>query len=139
MNESNGTPAAPASSAASSAKTNAMLAWIFAPFTSFAWKDDSDEFVKAHARESLYVGIAQLAVVLVVYIVQAILFAIFFSGLSFGMLGIFGLFGLLFNLIWLATFAFMIVPRIIGVMKANEGQKWEFPQVTNLVKKYIKL
>ena len=39
---------------ASEAKTNAMLAWIFAPITSYVWKDSTDEFLKAHARASLY-------------------------------------------------------------------------------------
>lgn len=126
-------------STTSQAKTNAMLAWIFAPITSFVWKDDANSFVKAHARESLYFGIANIVLSIVLYLLQALFFGLLFSGTGFSFLGFAGFTSLLFSLLWLAFWVFSFVPRVIGVVKANDMQTWEFPVVTNLVKRFIKL
>jgi uncharacterized Tic20 family protein len=129
-----------ATSTASDAKTNAILAWIFAPFTSFAWKDSTDEFVKAHARASLYLGIANVISSIVIFVLQicmgVVLGAFLYNSYLFGFAGIVDCFWWLLNM---ANGAFILIPRLIGVVKANNGEKWEVPYITESLKKIIKL
>ncbi len=127
------------STPADQAKTNAILAWVFAPFTSYAWKDDSNELVKSHARESFYIGVAELAVFVVFTILQSIINSIFFSTFNYGLFGIGAIISLFFSIAWLGVTAFLVVPRILGIVAANNGKEYRLPVVSNLVKKYIKL
>jgi len=128
-----------AGSPSEEARTNAMLAWIFAPFTSFAWKDDKDEFIKAHAGESLYIGIAQAALFIVILGVQACFSITFFNSFGLGMIGLAGIFGLALSILWFAFWVFAFVPRIIGAINANNGQIWRLKEVSALVKRFVKL
>ncbi len=125
----------------SQAKTNAMLAWIFAPFTSYAWKDNTDEFVKAHARSSLYLGVANIISTIVLLVLQicfgTILGALFYS--NGALFGFASLLGCGWSLLGLANGAFVIVPRIVGAIKANNGEQWEVPYVNEFMAKFIKL
>src|SRR5690554_4991274 len=73
-----------ATTSADSAKTNAILAWIFAPITSYVWKDESDPLLRNHARESLYLGVANLAVMVILWVLS-IFFSIFLIG-GFGII-----------------------------------------------------
>jgi uncharacterized Tic20 family protein len=140
MEGGNNTAAPAPSSAPTEAKTNAILAWLFAPITSFAWKDSSDEFLRSHARESLYLGVANFAVYLVLFVMQFLYNLIFvpllFSSIVFG-------FGVILNcvwgVLWLAAGLFVLVPRIMGIVKANNREKWEVPYVNPFVKRFIKL
>jgi uncharacterized Tic20 family protein len=123
----------------SQSKTNAMLAWLFAPITSFIWKDDADAFVKEHARQSLYLGIANIAVFAVLFLLQ-ICYGIIFANLLWSVLwGISALISCFWSLLWLAASAFAVVPRIIGIVKANDMKTWEVPYVTKFMSRFIKL
>jgi uncharacterized Tic20 family protein len=131
----NSTPAPTAK--ANMSTSNAVLAWIFAPFTSFAFKNDPDELTRAHARESFYLGIANIAVLLVVFILQVCI-GIFMGLIFYSAYGINALIQCFWSLVWLAELAFILVPRIIGAMKASQGEKWTVPYVTEFLSKYIK-
>ena len=125
---------------ASESKTNAILAWIFAPITSYVWKDNPDEFVKAHARASLYLGVANVistVVLMVLQICMGVVFAaVLYNSYLFGFSSLISCFWGLLNL---ANGAFILVPRLVGVIKANNGEKWEVPYVSEMMQKIIKL
>ncbi|MBN1332087.1 DUF4870 domain-containing protein [Candidatus Dojkabacteria bacterium] len=108
------TTAAPAAKTADGqVKTNAMLAWLFAPITSFIWMNDANEFLQYHAKQSLSWSL--------VSIVGHIIFSIsmaFFIGLC----------------LWPAWALLDIGIRVYGLMKANNGEKWEVPVVGGLIK-----
>ncbi len=110
------------SSSASNSKTNAILAWLFAPITSLIWMNDADEFLKHHAKQSLYWG----AFTLIVYVGGFILSTL----LAFVT---FGLGSLLYCLIF--PFSILdIVVRIMGIVKSNNGEKWVVPVIGKMVK-----
>lgn len=120
-------------------KTTAILAWVFAPLTSFMWKDHQNEFIRFHARESLYLGIANIAVVIVLTLLQVCM-QIFAGALFFTpAFALFGLISCFFAIIWLGVTAFIVVPRVVGVIKAANMEKWEVPYVSRFVSRYIKL
>lgn len=139
--ESNTTPQPTVVPSASQDKTNAILAWLFAPLTSFLWKDDPSEFVRAHARESLYFGVANILLVVVFLLLQIcygiVMGVVFGSVYSLSAMEL--LLACIWNILWLAVWAFGIVPRIIGMVKANGMQTWTVPVVNEQMKKFIKL
>ena len=98
---------------ASANKTNAILAWLFAPITSFIWMNDADEFLKHHAKQSLYWGIAS-------FIAWAILFVLSFVVVGACLMPVWGIIDL--------------VVRIMGIVKANQGEKWVVPVIGGMVK-----
>jgi uncharacterized membrane protein len=100
-------------SAGSNSKTNAILAWLFAPITSLIWMNDKDEFLKYHAKQSLAWGITSI-------IGHTVCF--FLSFIFIGMC------------IWPIWSILDLVVRIYGLVKANNGEKWEVPVVGGFVK-----
>lgn len=131
-------PSAPAGSTKADPKTNAMIAWIFAPFSSYLLKDEQDEFVRAHARESFYLGIANIIALIAVGILNVcygMVFNVLFWNSGFGFAS---LLSLIWSVIWLAIALFVSVPRIVGIIKANNNEKWTVPYVTQYLSKYIK-
>ena len=95
------------------AKTNAMLAWLFAPITSFIWMNDENEFLKFHAKQSLSWSL----VAIVGHIV-----------LSFSTLILIGI------CLWPMWVLLDIGIRVYGLVKANAGEKLEVPVVGGLIK-----
>lgn len=129
------------SSTASDSKTNAILAWVFAPITSFVWKDSPDAFVRAHARESLNFGIANVVLWLVLWVVSVV-YNIIIGNLLYSSFTLFGLASLLscvWSLLWLAFWIGSVVIRIMGAVKASNGQTWTVPYISKFMSKYIKL
>ena len=125
----------------SESKTNAILAWIFAPITSFVWKDSSDQFLRSHARESFMFGVATIVGFLVLSVLNfaysLTLGNLFYS--SFALFGIGSLLSCLWSLVWLAFWAFTVVPRIMGAIKASNNQTWTVPYVSKFMSKYMKM
>ncbi len=115
-------------------KTNAVLAWVFSPITSFIWRDEKDAFLRNHARESLYIGIFN-AITFVVLFILNICIAISFAFIA----PLAALFQCLLGLVWLAWSVSVIVPRIIGAIKALNGETWEVPYISEIMRKYIRL
>lgn len=127
---------------ASDAKTNALLAWIFAPITSFLWLKDQDEFLRHHARESFYFGILNIALYVIVFIVQTCVNIVFLNllfGNVYSLSGLGALFSCFWGMVWLALAVFSIVPRVIGLVKANNGELWTVPLVSEYMSKIIKV
>ncbi|MBU0975669.1 MAG: DUF4870 domain-containing protein [Patescibacteria group bacterium] len=100
---------------ASPNRTNALLAWIFAPLTSFIFLNDEDAFTKKCAKHSMYFGIASI----VMYIVLSVL-----ATISFGILSC-------LVLVWVAV---DLIVRIMGAVKANSGELFEVPVISGMVK-----
>ncbi len=104
----------------SEVKTNAILTWLFAPITSLIWMNDNNEFLKYHAKQSLSWSIVAIAGHFIFFVLGTVLTVIFI-----------GVFCYLLGLIWLAL---DVVVRVMGLVKANNGEKWEVPVVGNLIK-----
>ncbi|MCA9378910.1 DUF4870 domain-containing protein [Candidatus Dojkabacteria bacterium] len=134
------TPAAPSSApmsgGSSDDKTNAILAWLFAPISSYLLKDQQDPFVKNHVSESFYFGIFSIVLAVVFGVIAACLSILFGSLFGFGLSSILAC-GI--NLLWLAVFLVVSVPRLIGIIKAVNHETWTVPYVSEFMKKYIKL
>jgi uncharacterized membrane protein len=103
---------APQSSASGMKKeTQALLCWLLAPITGLIWMNESDEFVRFHAKQSLYFGIASIVIyaVLTVTVILACL-----------------------------TFVWMFVDlgvRIYMAMQANKGMKTKLPVIGDMAEK----
>ncbi len=110
-----------ATSAKSDVKTNAILAWLFAPITSLIWKDDKDEFLSYHAKQSLSWGIVAVIGHVALFVLGTVLSVVF--------VGIFCL-----VILWPIWGVLDLVVRIVGLVKANNGEKWEVPVVGGLIK-----
>jgi uncharacterized protein len=102
-----------ATTSPSNNKTNAILAWLFAPITSFIWMNDADEFLKHHAKQSLYWGVADI-------VVWGILFVLSFLIIGACLMPIWAIIDL--------------VVRVMGIVKANNGEKWVVPVIGGMVK-----
>lgn len=111
-----------ATSSGSNSKTNAILAWIFAPITSLIWMNDADDFLKHHAKQSLYWGVFAV----IVYVAGTILVTIL-AAITFGLGSILGCLIPVFAI-------FDVVVRIMGAVKANQGEKWVVPVIGKMVK-----
>lgn len=94
-------------------KTSAILAWFFAPITSIIWMNEKDEFLRYHAKQSLSWSLVSIAVYVVCTVTAFLIIPACFAAL------------------WAIL---DIVVRIYGIVKANNGEKWEVPVVGNLIK-----
>jgi uncharacterized membrane protein len=101
-------------------RTNAILAWIFAPITSFIFLNDEDAFTKKCAKHSMYFGVAMVILHVAMWILGTI-------G-SFVVVGV-GCF-CVDAVIWIAD----IAVRVMGAVKANNGELFEVPVISNMVK-----
>lgn len=101
-------------------RTNALLAWIFAPITSFIFMNDEDPFTKKCAKHSLYFGLAMV-------IVHVVLWGLGFVGSLF----IVGAFCFCIDaIVWVVD----IAVRVMGAVKANNGELFEVPVISGMVK-----
>jgi len=112
MAEATATPSA-SSTAGGNTKTNAILAWIFAPITSIIWMNEKDEFLKHHAKQSLAWGVTALIGHVLCFV------------LSFVIIG---------ACLWPLWSLLDLGVRVYGLVKANNGEKWEVPVVGGFVK-----
>ena len=104
-------------------KTNAILAWVFAPITSFIFMNDEDEFTKKVAKHSMYFGVADF-----------IMWVVLILGTTLGgviTLGIGAICCSILSFIWGAV---SLAVRIIGAVKANNGELFEVPVISGMVK-----
>ncbi|MBD3280960.1 DUF4870 domain-containing protein [Candidatus Dojkabacteria bacterium] len=95
------------------AKTNAMLAWLFAPITSIIWMNEKNEFLQYHAKQSLS------------WSLTAIVGHVVFSVSTVFLIGL---------CLWPLWSLLDIGVRVYGLVKANNGEKWEVPVVGGLIK-----
>ncbi len=102
-----------AEAVSSSNKTNAILAWIFAPITSIIWMNDADEFLKYHAKQSLSWSLVAIGGHFVCFV------------LSFLLIGM---------CLWPLWGLLDVIVRVYGLVQANNGVKWEVPVVGGLIK-----
>lgn len=101
-------------------RTNALLAWVFAPITSFIFMNDEDEFTKKCAKHSMYFGVADVVIQIVLILGGTILSFAFIGICCFPIAGIWGLVSL--------------AVRIIGAVKASNGELFEVPVISGMVK-----
>lgn len=94
-------------------KTSAILAWIFSPITSIIWMNDKDDFLKYHAKQSLAWGIVAIV---------GHMLCFFLSFIFIGMC------------LWPVWSILDLVVRVYGLVKANNGEKWEVPVVGGMMK-----
>jgi uncharacterized membrane protein len=87
-----------------------------------------DLFVRHWAVQSIYFGGAWIGAFLAISILSSIL----------GHLpGIGILFLVLFSLLWFVVWLGGVILWIIGIIKAFQGQKWEYPFISALGKRYF--
>ena len=101
-------------------RTNALLAWIFAPITSFIFMNDKDAFTKKCAKHSMYFGVADIIIQAVLWIGGIVLSFIFIGFLCFPL-------AFLWSMVSIAV-------RVIGAVKANKGELFEVPVISGMVK-----
>lgn len=143
MEDNTTSNAAPAQTVANrdEIKMLAVLAWIFAPISSFVLKDNSNEFVRWHARASLYFGIAALVAYVIGWVGMEILWRVFFMllGTALAFSWLWGIVALLVQLAWLVVWCAVVIPRLYAAWKAYNLEKWEIPAISNFVRKYVKV
>lgn len=115
MEEGKGSSASQASN-----RTNAILAWVFAPLTSFIFMNDEDAFTKKCAKHSLYFGVAMVVLHVVLWIVGVVGSFIIIGSLCFCVDAV----------VWLVDIAI----RIMGAVKANQGEVFEVPVISGMIK-----
>ena len=103
-------------------RTNALLSWIFAPITSFIFMNDEDAFTKRCAKHSLYFGVASVLIYIVLTVVVTV-----------GTFVTFG-FGSLCSCLIFVWGVVDLVVRIMGAVKANNGELFEVPVISGMVK-----
>ena len=98
-------------------KAMAILAYFIFFLPLLAAKDS--RFARYHANQGLIVLIGYIAL----YIVQAILTAILFAGMTYASLGALGIVSLLFTLLYLG----LLVLQILGIINAAQGKAKPVP------------
>lgn len=103
-------------------RTNAMLAWIFAPLTSFIFMNDEDAFTKKCAKHSMYFGVASIIIYVALFVLISIGAAVTFGigSVCYCLVAVWGLLDL--------------VVRVMGAVKANSGELFEVPVISGMVK-----
>ncbi len=105
---------------ASANRTNALLCWIFAPITSFIFMNDKDAFTKKCAKHSLYFGVADVVIQVGLWVIGTILAFVVVGVCCYAVAAIWGLVS--------------IVVRIMGAVKANDGEVFKVPVISDMVK-----
>jgi len=106
--------------AASPNRTNALLTWIFAPITSFIFMNDEDEFTRRCAKHSMYFGVAMIVLHVGMWILGTVGSIIIIGSVCFCVDAV----------LWLVD----LVVRIMGAVKANNGELFEVPIISGMVK-----
>ena len=101
-------------------RTNAILAWVLCPITSLIFMNDEDAFTKTCAKHSLYFGLADVIIQVVLWIGGFVLTFIAIGVCCFPLAGLWGLVSL--------------GVRIYGAVKASQGELFEVPVISGMVK-----
>lgn len=113
-------PAQPASSSGTGLdpKVAILLCWIFSPLASiiFIATEKSDRRIKFHAWESLFWGIAMIAISVVILPILSVI------TLGFGVC------------LYLIT-PLMFVVNIVAIVKAYNGEDWKLPVIGDMADK----
>ncbi len=128
----------PAPLSPESAKTNAILAWLFAPFTSFVWRNSENELLSNHAKESYYLGVLNLVAFAILFVLQ-ICYSVFLGSLFYSSFyfGIGTLVSCVWWILWLIIVAFVSIPRIMGIMKASKRETWRISWIPDSIRKAL--
>jgi uncharacterized membrane protein len=94
----------------------------------FYFIEKKDLFVRHWAVQTIYFGAAWIGAFLLISVLSGILGHLPGIGLIFAML-----FALLWFVVWLAG----VILWIIGIIKAFQGEKWEYPIISQQGKKYF--
>src|SRR5246127_3251670 len=94
----------------------------------FYFIETKDLFVRHWAVQAIFFGGAWIGAFLAISILSAVLAHLPGIGLIFGLL-----FGLLYFVVWLGG----IILWVIGIVQAFMGQKWEYPVISRLGKRYF--
>ncbi len=94
----------------------------------FYFIEKKDLFVRHWAVQTIYFGVAWIGAFLAISVLSGILSHIPGIGI---------IFALLFALLWFVVWLGGTVLWIIGIIKAFQGQKWEYPVISQLGKKYF--
>jgi uncharacterized membrane protein len=94
----------------------------------FYFIEKRDLYVRHWAVQSIYFGAAWIGAFLAISIL---------SGVLVHLPGIGVLFAVLFSLLWMAVWLGGMILWILGIIKAFQGQSWEYPFISNLGKRYF--
>jgi uncharacterized membrane protein len=90
--------------------------------------EKKDLFVRHWAVQAIYFGAAWILAFFAISVL---------SGILGHLPGIGLIFGLLFALLWFVVWLGGVILWILGIIKAFQGQRWEYPIISNLGKKYL--
>ena len=96
--------------------------------TIFYFIERKDLFVRHWAVQAIYFGAAWIGAFLAISILSGILGHL--PGIGF-------IFALLFALLWFIVWLVGMILWIIGIIKAFQGQKWEYPIISQQGKRYF--
>ncbi len=94
----------------------------------FYFIEKKDLFVRHWAVQAIFFGAAWIGSFLVISVLSGILSHLPGIGIIFAML-----FALLWFVVWLGG----VILWIVGIIKAFQGQKWEYPVISEQGKKYF--
>ena len=96
--------------------------------TIFYFIERKDLFVRHWAVQAIYFGAAWIGAFLAISVLSGILGHL--PGIGF-------IFALLFALLWFIVWLVGMILWIIGIIKAFQGQKWEYPIISQQGKRYF--
>jgi uncharacterized membrane protein len=94
----------------------------------FYFIEKKDLFVRHWAVQAIFFGAAWVGSFLVISVL---------SGILSHLPGIGIIFALLFALLWFVVWLGGVILWIVGIIKAFQGQKWEYPIISEQGKKYF--
>lgn len=109
-------------SSADNNKIMAVLCYIFAPIVGLFFLSNTDADLKWHAKQSLVLGLANIAVTIGLTFVS-----IFLGFISFGLTMLVGL----VQTAWVIAY---FVIAIYAAVQAYNGKKWAIPGISQFVK-----
>lgn len=114
--------------------SGAVIAWLFAPFSSLFFLSSKDKFTRRCAKHALYLGVSMVIINIIMLFINMSLFlvgtflALFWMGaVCFSILVICLILWIGLNIMW-------IVGNVIGAVKANKGELFEVPIISGMVK-----
>ncbi|MBV8173849.1 MAG: DUF4870 domain-containing protein, partial [Verrucomicrobia bacterium] len=94
----------------------------------FYFVEKKDLFVRHWAVQAIYFGAAWIGAFIAISVLSGILGHL--PGIGF-------IFALLFALLWFIVWLVGVILWIIGIIKAFQGQKWEYPIISQQGKRYF--